>query len=193
MKKCFPVQTPSINTAGALVGGGTAESCDAPYLTSSPAHHLRALAQSTMWTKKQKDWAKTLNPKPRILHTSYNILDWLSDVFVMNEFLWYSTPTYLPSAESGIFVFSNVLPKGRYFGPDGFIFAVPFEPSKSHRQALWCNCKWWQCQFSSVHQSFVKGNLLAFAIAMQVREEGPSEGDPKPKKTCFYFGRESFI
>ncbi len=69
--------------------------CDAPYLTSSPAHHLRALAQSTMWTKKQKDWAKTLNPKPRILHTSYNILDWLSDVFVMNEFLWYSTPTYL--------------------------------------------------------------------------------------------------
>ncbi len=94
MKKCFPVQTPSINTAGALVGGALLS-----HVTPPTWHH----PQLTIWEplhkaqceQKTKDWAKTLNPKPRILHTSYNILDWLSDVFVMNEFLWYSTPTYL--------------------------------------------------------------------------------------------------
>ncbi len=87
MKKCFPVQTPSINTASALVGALLSQS-----VTPPTWHH----PQLTIWEplhkaqceQKTKDWAKTLNPKPRILHTSYNILDWLSDVFVMNEFLW---------------------------------------------------------------------------------------------------------
>ncbi len=66
-----------------------------PLLDIIPSSPFESPCTKHNVNKKTKDWAKTLNPKPRILHTSYNILDWLSDVFVMNEFLWYSTPTYL--------------------------------------------------------------------------------------------------
>jgi hypothetical protein len=88
---------PSI-LAGALVGG-TAESrifnMWRPLLDIIPSSPFESPCTKHNVNQKTKDWAKTLNPKPRIMHTSYNILDWLSDVFVMNEFLWYSTPTYL--------------------------------------------------------------------------------------------------
>jgi hypothetical protein len=69
---------------------------DAPYLTSSPAHQLRPVAQSTMW--KKKDWAKTLNPKtPYTAHIIQH--PWLDKWCVCDEWISLGAvvprPTYL--------------------------------------------------------------------------------------------------
>ncbi len=139
-------------TCGALLGhsGPRTLTRDAPYLTSSPAHHLKPLAQSTMW--KKKDWAKTLNPKPHILHTSFNILDWISDVCVMNEFLWAQLYPDLPIAESGILC--SPMTQGRYLAQMG-LFLQYFSIGKCFVMQ-----KWWQCQFSS--PVFCKGEFVGF-------------------------------
>ncbi len=49
----------------------------------------------------------------------------------------------------------------KVLGPDGFIFAVLFEPSKP--KGKFCDATASDGNVSSVHKSFVKRNLLAFA------------------------------